>query len=282
MKIRKATSLTALLSFVLLATTSVILYIVPHGRVAYWTDWHLWGLSKTQWESFHLNLGLLLLLTILFHIYLNWKVIVSYFKDKTKQAQVFTREFNIAVVLTMVFLFGTYLEIPPFIWVVEISESIKDSAAKKYGEPPYGHAELSSLKTLTSRMGFDLAKNVDGLRAAGVQFDNENQTIQEIAKHNNMSPQQVYQAMEPLHTAGENKKLPLAPPPGLGRRSLADMCQEYNLHIPTILRRLADKNIQAAAGLTIKQIAEHNKLSPTEVYDVIRGTGDPAASQESG
>lgn len=77
MKVRKATSLTVLLTFVLLVLTSVILYIVPHGRVAYWADWHLWGLTKTQWESFHINLGLLLLLAILLHIYLNWKVIVS-------------------------------------------------------------------------------------------------------------------------------------------------------------------------------------------------------------
>jgi len=280
MKIRKATSLTVLLTFVLLVLTSVILYIVPHGRVAYWADWHLWGLTKTQWESFHINLGLLLLLAILLHIYLNWKVIVSYFKDKTKRTRVFTREFNIAVVLTLVFVFGTYLELPPFIWVVEISDSIKDSAAEKYGEPPYGHAELSSLKTLTSRMGFDLAKSVEGLRAAGVKFESEEQTIQEIAKQNKMSPQQVFLAMKPLNTVGENKKLPLSPPPGLGRRSLADICQEYNLNIPTILRSLTDKNIKAEAEMTIKNIAEQNSISPIDVYEVIKKTTE-AISQST-
>ena len=272
MKIRKATSLTVLLTFVLLVLTSVILYIVPHGRVAYWADWHLWGLTKTQWESFHINLGLLLLLAILLHIYLNWKVIVSYFKDKTKRTRVFTREFNIAVVLTLVFVFGTYLELPPFIWVVEISDSIKDSAAEKYGDPPYGHAELSSLKTLTSRMGFDLTKSVEGLRAGGVKYESEEQTIQEIAKLNNMSPQQVYLAMKPLNTVGEDKKLPLSPPPGLGRRSLADICQEYDLDIPTILRGLTDKNIKAEAAMTIKKIAEENNMSPIDVYGAIKET----------
>jgi len=46
MKIRKITSLTALVSFVLEVITSVILYIVPQGRVAYWADWHLWGLNN--------------------------------------------------------------------------------------------------------------------------------------------------------------------------------------------------------------------------------------------
>ena len=134
MKIRRATSLTALLSFALLILTNVILYIVPHRRVAYWSDWHLWGLTTTQWGSFNINLGLLLLLAILFHIYLSWKLIISYFKDKTERAQVLTTEFNIAKVLTLVFVFGTYLEMPSFLWVVEINESIKDSAAEKYGE----------------------------------------------------------------------------------------------------------------------------------------------------
>jgi hypothetical protein len=163
---------------------------------------------------------------------------------------------------------------PPFLWVVEISESIKDSAAEKYGEPPYGHAELSSLKTLTSRMGFDLAKSVEGLREAGVEFDSEEQTIQEIAKQNEMSPQQVYLAMKPLSTVGENKKLPLSPPPGLGRRSLADICQEYNLNIPTILRSLNDNNIKATAEMNIKKIAEQNSISPIDVYEVIRKTAN--------
>ena len=51
MKMRKITSLTAALSFLLMVLTSIILYIVPQGRVAYWADWRLWGLSKTDWGN---------------------------------------------------------------------------------------------------------------------------------------------------------------------------------------------------------------------------------------
>ena len=69
MKVKKITSLTASLSFIFLVLTSVILYIVPQGRVAYWADWHLWGLTKTEWGNIHINLGLFLLLAILQHIY---------------------------------------------------------------------------------------------------------------------------------------------------------------------------------------------------------------------
>ena len=45
MKIRRITSLTALISFTLLITTIVILYIVTPGQVAYRADWHMLGMT---------------------------------------------------------------------------------------------------------------------------------------------------------------------------------------------------------------------------------------------
>ena len=130
------------------------------------------------------------------------------------------------------------------------------------------------MKTLASRMDFDLAKAFEGFRTAGVEFGSEGRTIQEIAKQNEMSPRQVYLAMKLLNTVGADKKLPLSLPAGLGRRSLANICQEYNLNIPTIIPSLADNNIEAAAEMSIKNIAEQNKLIPVDVYEVIRNSVD--------
>ena len=48
MRIRKITSLTAGLAFIVMLVTSIILYIVPQGRVAYWADWKLWGLTQNR------------------------------------------------------------------------------------------------------------------------------------------------------------------------------------------------------------------------------------------
>jgi len=62
--------------------------------------------------------------------------------------KVFTPAFNVALLLTLVVGVGTYFEVPPMSTVLDFSESIKDKASEKYGEPPYGHAELSSLKLL--------------------------------------------------------------------------------------------------------------------------------------
>ena len=57
MNLRRIVSLSLMLSVITMLTTSVILYIVPQGRVAYWAEWKLWGISKSQWGSLHTNLG---------------------------------------------------------------------------------------------------------------------------------------------------------------------------------------------------------------------------------
>jgi len=144
--IRKVTSMTMLVSFIFLVMTSILLYIVPHGRVAYWSDWHLWGLTKGEWGNLHINLGFLFLFAGFFHIFYNWSPIKSYMKNKSRELRVFTPSFNVALLLSVVVGVGTYLEIPPMSTVINFSESIKDRASEKYGEPLYGHAELSSLK----------------------------------------------------------------------------------------------------------------------------------------
>ncbi len=277
MKIRRIASLTALLSFIFLITTSIILYIVPPGRVAYWADWRLWGLTKTEWSNIHVNLGFLLLLAISLHIYYNWKPIVSYLKNKAKRVKVFTKEFNISLALTIIFILGTYLFVPPFAWVLELSESIKDSATVTYGEPPYGHAELSTLKTFASRMGFDLVQSMEHLNKTGIKFDSEKQTIKEIAKTNKLTPQQLFLAMKPADEPAMTKKMPNIPPAGFGKRSLADICQEYNLNIPTILRGLAEKNIKASTEISIKTIAEQSNMSPIDLYEIVKELSSPAS-----
>jgi len=39
--------------FVVLVLTGFVLFVEPHGRVAYWTDWRLLGLGKQHWDGIH-------------------------------------------------------------------------------------------------------------------------------------------------------------------------------------------------------------------------------------
>ena len=284
MNMRKITSLTALLSFVVLILNSVILYIMPQGRVAYWADWHLWGLNKPEWGNQHIIVGVLFLIAIFMHIYYNWKPIVSYFKNKARDLKFFTKEFNIALIVTLVCVVGSYFTVPPFSWVLDLGESIKDAGGVKYGEPPYGHAELSTLKTLARRSDYDLNQSMENLKKAGIQFENERQTLLAIAKLNKLSPQQVYLAMKPaekIESATGKPKMPETPRAGTGKRTVADFVQEYGLDVETILRGLAANNIKATADMNLKTIAEQNNMGPVDVYDLIRKIAESGSVETS-
>ena len=267
---RKIASMTMLLSFVLCILTSIILYIVPQGRVAYWADWHLWGLTKGQWGDLHINLGFLLLIAGFFHIFYNWKVIVAYMKNKAREVKVFTGSFNVALVLCLIVGLGTFYEIPPVYSVISLSDSIKDAAAEKYGEPPYGHAELSSLKSFSKKVDIDLAKAKELLSKAGVVVTGDTQTVGEIAAENNLSPKEVYAIMVAAkNNVTEDAAFPVEPFPGFGRKGLADICNKYGLDITTIIERLAQENIQAEADQTIKEIASAADMDPYAFFEIL-------------
>lgn len=278
MKFRKIVSLTALVSFLLLIVTSVILYIVPHGRVAYWSEWRLWGLSKDQWSNLHLNLGLLLFIGVIFHIYYNWKAIISYLENHRKRLIIFTGESVIAIAISAVFILATHFGLPPCQWVLDLNESIKDSAGLRYGEPPFGHAELSSLETLARRMNMDLDEIETRLVSAGYRLESTGQTLLAVAKMNQVTPQKLYDVMSPAGSGrrgsgrrgGMAGRLPRIPRPGTGKRQLADLCAEFKLDAADMVNTLSDKSIEAAPELTLKQIAEKNKTTPDQLYEVIR------------
>ncbi len=270
MNIRRLTSLTALLSFILLLITIVVLYIVPQGRVAYWADWRLWGLTKEQWGDIHINIGLLFLLSIFLHIYYNWKPLFSYLKNTARELKVLTVEFNAALIVTFIFAVGTYFEIAPFSWVLVLNDNFKKHATVKYGEPPYGHAELSKLKSFTKKIGLDLSASLKRLRTANIQFDDENQSLKDIARINDISPQKVFLALKPAETALASGGLPPNPPPGTGNKTLVEFSREYGFDIQVVLKSLSEKNIAATADMTIKQIARQNDMAPTDVYILLR------------
>lgn len=278
MKLRKITSLTAGLTFIAMVLTSVILYIVPQGRIAYWADWRFWGYSKEQWGNLHINTGILFLLALGLHIYYNWTPILNYLKNKSKNIKVFTREFNAALALTLVCILGTHFEIPPFSSILAVSATIKDQAAEKYGEPPYGHAELSSLKTFAQKVGLDPYQSMEQIKAAGFIVEDESQTLADISKKNRVPPQQIYLAMKPkagasnvpVIPAGKAIKLPDSPPPGTGNMTLADICTQFNLNIKIVIRELSKAGIQAEEGLAIKKIAENNQTGPMDIYEQIK------------
>lgn len=271
MKIRRIISLTAFLSFLLTLLTSVILYITPHGRVAYWADWKLWGLDKDQWGAVHINLGTLFILALLWHIYNNWLPIKNYLKNKARQLRIFTPEFVVALIVTLVVTLGTLFLVPPFSSFLDLGENIKEDLAKKYGEPPYGHAELSPIRSFARTVGLDLDESLQRLEEAGIKVESEDITIKELAVANGVSPQHIYLTMLPEEDPNaEPKPLPETSPVGTGKKTLSDFCQEYGLDAAEVAGILKEQGFEATPDMTMKAIAESKGTNPSSLFDVIR------------
>lgn len=261
-----------LLSFILLTLTSIILYIVPEGRVAYWSDWSMMGLSKPQWGDVHINLGFLFLAAGILHMYYNWKPMTAYMKNRARELKIFTPNFNVALLITLVFTIGTLVNIPPFSSILDFGISFKDAAADKYGEPPYGHAELSSLTMFAKRTSLDLEEMKKQLTAANITFTGDEQTLLEIAKTNNTTPKVIYQHMkkpEPQLQAGETPVFPDEPFPGLGRKVLKELCATYGLELNAVIGAFTTKGISADPDKSLKQIADANNSDPHALFEII-------------
>lgn len=268
---RRTVSMTSLMSFVIMLFTSIVLYFEPHGRVAYWADWSFMGLSKTQWDNLHLTTGVLFLVCGGLHIWQNWTAITTYMKNKARDLVVLTPPVVFGFLITLFVAGGTLLGLPPMQQVVDLSGYLKDVQTERHGNPPFGHAELARLEKFTGYLGLNAQQALEALQKAGLQVNGTKQTIADMARANDRSPQDIYVTIRSALAADDPfSALPSTPPEGTGKMTLDRMCTSYGLDLETVLARLGAAGMEAKPGQTIKEIAEAESKTPAEIYSIIR------------
>lgn len=275
---RKITSLTLVIAGFFELITSIVLYVIPSGRVAYWADYHLFGLSKTQWGDIHITVGALLLVMAVFHIYFNWRPIMAYIKNKAKQVTIFTKSFNVALLISLYVAVGTIYSLPPMNYVLQLGEYFTDTANEKYGEPPYGHAELSSLKMFCSKMNIDLVRALSLINTAGVKIKGADEPIGVLAKNNGLTPQRLYDIIKPATVSQENGNIdfPENPSPSFGKKTIKEICQIYGLSLTDIMLNLKEAGLIANVDDTIKEIGTNNESNPMIIFEIIKKVSEKA------
>jgi len=164
--------------------------------------------------------------------------------------------------------------IPPLSTILDFGTSFKEAAAEKYGEPPYGHAERSSLTTLARRTGLDLANVKTELLAAGVKYQDDEQTVLDVAKSNNLTPKEVWLVMQkakPEEIGGVKPSFPDSPFPGFGRQTLQQVCDTYRLDSNAIVVALEEKGLTVDVAQSVKEIANKNNSDPHALFEIIYG-----------
>ncbi|UCE40142.1 MAG: DUF4405 domain-containing protein [Candidatus Aminicenantes bacterium] len=276
-KFRAFTALIVLWSFIVENVTGIVLYIVPPGRIAHWTNWKLWGFTKEQWAALHTIFGYIFLIFAVIHIYYNWKAILNYIKQKIKAGLRMRTELAVSLAISILVFVATAISIPPFSTVMDFGEKMKNSWEESSQEPFIPHAELMNLEELTKQIGMPMEKAKRILENNGIIVQDTSSSLQDIAKDNNTSPARLYEILktelpseekEKLEKITTEKKLPMGG--GYGWKTLENLAQELDIPILDIMAFLKSEGIDAKKNEVIRNIAQKNGLEAHDLVDMIQ------------
>ncbi|SHI79734.1 protein of unknown function [Malonomonas rubra DSM 5091] len=189
-------SLLITFSSLIMIVSGIIAYIMPEGRIAYWADWRFWGLGKEQWGTIHTVFSFVFILATVFHLIYNWKPLINYLKDKVKKTYSMRGELVLVLLISIIFTHGSISGVIPFSSIMDLGSEIGKSWYEgQEVHPPFPHAELMTMKQLTSRMDLRLDGALDYLREQGFTEVTEKSTLKDLAARSTSSPMQIFDAM---------------------------------------------------------------------------------------
>ncbi|MGA1931872.1 DUF4405 domain-containing protein [Arcobacter sp. YIC-464] len=263
MSLKKITSLTMLFAMLVMTYTGIILFITPPGRIANWSNWEIFGLTKEEYAQIHTTFMVLFVVATLLHVYYNFRPMISYMKNKSREFVFFTKDTIVALGVSIVFLIGTLTQSIPFSSFLDFGTQIKDSWEKEYGSAPYSHAELSSLKTFTEKLGFDLEKSKKLLSSNGIVFTQE-QSLSQIAQANDISPKFIYDLLRVNFEKEGQKIIPLT---GLGKKNIEEVASTLGISTQEFIKQLETLGVKANANDKFKTVAEEQNLSVMNILE---------------
>ena len=168
---------------------------------------------------------------------------------------------------------------PPFSYIITIGEDIKASwIISPELEPPFGHAEMLSLKSFCKKTNINLQQAMDELKKQGIKLESEMQTIEEIARSNDLAPMELYQYIKHLEK-DEAVQAPSRYTPelveerfagtGLGQKTVAKIVKDLNLDMVMVKADLAKKGIDIKENETIKNEASRLGVGPMDIMKAI-------------
>jgi len=278
------------LSFLGMCVTGIILFVVPPGRIANWTGWTIFGLTKQQWIGLHIWLSSVFMVAALVHIYLNWQCLLSYLKHRISHSFAFRAEWVTAMLVCVVITIGTLADVRPFSSLLTWNETIKRSWDDSGRRAPVPHAELLTLAQLARQVdGVDLDKIVENLKAKGIQVESPETVVGDLALAHNMTPDQLYSiAIGAANVkrgsgglgAGRYGKGAAGPGAGehgpgggpgrsggqgMGWMTLKQYCAENALDLKVVMEKLEKAGLKPSEEMTLRGIADAAGVHPSEV-----------------
>ena len=228
----------------------------------------------------HVFSGLLLLIAGGFHLYYNWKPLIKYLSAKIESALRYKKELGISLFILLWIVVSGIWSLPPLVYVSELGESIKNSwITSPELEPPFGHAELVSLKTFCKKQRIPLDQAMMELRRAGFRVDSPKSTLTEIAESKRSSGMGVYEVIKKLETKPEamqpgavwtlEKIEEYFSGTGLGNKNIGQIIKEMELAPDKAYRRLKEAGVEAEEDDKLKQLANEHNTTPIKILSIV-------------
>ena len=254
---RVFTSLCSLVSFILLCFTGIILYLEPHGRVAYWIKWDFLALEKDQWNP-----------------------LMTYLSGRMETALRYKREVIASSIIFLCILVSGIWSLPPLVYITDLNETIKNSwVTSPELEPPFGHAEMVSLQTFCKKQRIPLDQAIMELRKAGFTVDGPKSTLLEIAESKRTSGMGVYEIIKKLEAKLEavesgtpwtaEKVEETFSGTGIGNKTIGQIIEELDLDRSKVYQRLKAAGIEAKDDDRFKSLADKNNTTPIKLMTTI-------------
>ena len=236
--LRGFASVLAGLSFILMVVTGLVLFVAPSCRVAESTSWTVLSHDKDQWVAVHVWLSLAFVIASAVHIYLNWRVLMSYFKSKARKSWAFRTEWLAALAICAVLYAGSAAEVPPFSSLMTWKETFKHPEGGGSGRGAGLRKGQGTRQQLLNDAGHNQPDS------AGEQQDN------------------TEQHQRPDHGPGRTGG-------GMGRMTLRQFCSDEGIDLTWAIMRLRNEGFTAEDTMTMRQIADGAGVHPRELRDIL-------------
>jgi hypothetical protein len=271
--LRSFVSVLLMFSSGILVLTGIILFITPPGRVAHWTGWRMLGLNKEQWGAVHICFSICVIIASILHIYLNFKPLMNYFKNRVTKKFSFRIDWFAAAVLCIAIFAGAVAAIPPFSSIMTINKDIKFSWEKPTEKAPIPHAETLTLVDLAKKADLDLDSMIANLKKAEMGPAKPETVLKQLAKKYKMTPMQVFKVAtgEIFGKPGKSVSEPAAcdgQKRGLGKKTLKQFCEEENIDITAAIEKLKASGIEASENDNLKVLADKALTNPSAIAKI--------------
>jgi hypothetical protein len=244
-----------------------------------------------------------------FHVYLNWKPLVSYFKSKVSKAFALRIEWAFALVICGVVFLGTLGDITPFSSLLVWNENIKNSWDSTEQRAPIPHAELLTLTELSEQVSdVSLETILTNLKSQGIEVKSSEVVLGDLAEAHNMTPVHLYdialghdgprrgqghggsgQGGERRGGGGRGFGGPGGRTEqhgdtqvdtgaeheqggniqGFGRMTLNSYCNQMGMDVNEAVKKLNDAGFKASPDMTMRSIADTTGVQPSEIRPLL-------------